>query len=105
MGIKTNRMSFLRGSHRDMQLDDMNNTSSTKTGREHRSYYGISYHLVIYSICRCCWNVTTYKGKVHNMKIEIISFVIKFLLSLSIRPRYETSPIHKHEHIPRKPSL
>ena len=31
----------------------------------------------IYSICRCCWNVATYKWKVHNGKIEIISFVIK----------------------------
>jgi hypothetical protein len=27
---------------------------------------GISYHLRdIYSICRCCWNVATYKWKVH----------------------------------------
>jgi len=34
-------MSFLRGNHRDMQLDDMNNTSSTKTGREHRSYWRV----------------------------------------------------------------
>jgi hypothetical protein len=40
---------------------------------------GILYHLRdIYSICRCCWNVATYKWKVHNGKIEIISFVIKF---------------------------
>ena len=31
----------------------------------------------IYSICRCCWNVATYKWKVHNGKIEIVSFVIK----------------------------
>ena len=31
----------------------------------------------IYSICRCCWNVATYKWKVYNGKIEIISFVIK----------------------------
>jgi hypothetical protein len=23
----------------------------------------------IYSICRCCWNVATYKWKVHNGKI------------------------------------
>ena len=31
----------------------------------------ISYHLRdIYSICRCCWNVATYKWKVHNGKIE-----------------------------------
>jgi hypothetical protein len=32
----------------------------------------------IYSICRCCLNVATYKWKVHNGKIEIISFVVKF---------------------------
>ena len=42
---------------------------------------GISNHLRdtgIYSICRCCWNVATYKWKVHNGKIEIISFGVKF---------------------------
>jgi len=27
---------------------------------------------------RCCWNIATYKWKVHNGKIEIISFVVKF---------------------------
>ena len=31
----------------------------------------------IYSICRSCWNVATYKWKVHNGKIEIISIVVK----------------------------
>jgi hypothetical protein len=32
---------------------------------------GISYHLRdIYSICRCCWNVATYKWKVTSGKIE-----------------------------------
>ena len=40
---------------------------------------GISYQLRdIYSICRCCWNVATYEWKVHNRKIEIISFVVKY---------------------------
>jgi hypothetical protein len=40
---------------------------------------GISYHLRDkYSICICCWNVATYKWKVRNGKIEIISFVVKF---------------------------
>ena len=40
---------------------------------------GISYQLrYIYSICRCCWNVATCKWKVHNGKIEIISFVVEF---------------------------
>jgi len=33
----------------------------------------------IYSICRCCWNVVTYKWKVHNAKIEIIPFIVKIL--------------------------
>jgi hypothetical protein len=54
---------------------------------------GISYHLRdIYSICQCCWNVATYKWKLHNGNIEIISFVVKFRSSLSIsmcRSRYE----------------
>ena len=41
--------------------------------------FGISDQLRdIYSIYRCCWNVATYKCKVHNGKIEIISFVVKF---------------------------
>jgi hypothetical protein len=31
----------------------------------------------IYSICSCCWNVATYLWKVHNGKIEIISFVVR----------------------------
>jgi hypothetical protein len=40
---------------------------------------GISYQLRdIYSICRCCLNVATYKRTVHIWKIEIISFVVKF---------------------------
>jgi hypothetical protein len=40
---------------------------------------GISYQLRdVYSICRCCWNVATYQWKVHNGKIEIISFVENF---------------------------
>ena len=28
-------------------------------------------------IMRCCWNIGTYKWKVHNWKIKIISFVLK----------------------------
>jgi thymidine kinase len=47
----------------------------------------------IFSVCRSCWNVASYKWKVHNLKIEIISFVVKFNpLSLSIsrcKSRYE----------------
>jgi hypothetical protein len=43
---------------------------------------GILYHLRdIYSICRCCWNVASYEWKVHNEKIEVISFVVR------LRPR------------------
>ena len=39
---------------------------------------GISYHLRdMYSICQC-WNVATYRWKVNNENIEIISFVVKF---------------------------
>jgi hypothetical protein len=38
---------------------------------------GISYHLRdIYALCRCCWNDATYKRKVHNGKIGIISFIV-----------------------------
>ena len=33
---------------------------------------------ILYSICKCCWNVATYKWKVHNGNIEIIPFVVKF---------------------------
>ena len=39
----------------------------------------ISYHLRdIYSICMCFWYGATHKWKVHNGKIDIISFVVKF---------------------------
>ena len=38
----------------------------------------VSHERYIYSMCRFCWNVATHKRKVHNEKIEIISFVIKF---------------------------
>jgi hypothetical protein len=39
---------------------------------------GISNQLRdIYSTCRFCWNVATYKLKIHNEKIEIISFVVQ----------------------------
>jgi len=30
------------------------------------------------TIYRYCWNVATYKWKVHNGKLEIIYFVVKF---------------------------
>ena len=39
---------------------------------------GISNQLRnMYSICRCCWNIATYRWKVHNGKIEIIFFFCK----------------------------
>jgi hypothetical protein len=41
--------------------------------------FGISYQLKdIYSICRCCLNVATYKWKVHNGKIEIIFLFVNY---------------------------
>jgi hypothetical protein len=41
---------------------------------------GISYQLKdIYAICRCCWNVATYKWNVHNGKIEIICWLGYFV--------------------------
>jgi hypothetical protein len=52
--------------------------------------------LYIYSIYRCCGNVVPYKWKVHNEKIEVISFVVKFS-SLSIsrwRSRYEADLVY-----------
>jgi hypothetical protein len=40
---------------------------------------GITYHLRdVQSNCICCWNGATYKWKVHNGKIDIIPFVVKF---------------------------
>ena len=48
---------------------------------------GISYQLRdIYSICRCCWNVATYKWKVHNGKTEVIFFCrnVSFLTDHSL---------------------
>jgi hypothetical protein len=42
----------------------------------------------IYSICRCCWNVATYKWKVLNVKIEIISFVVVSCFSTDNRHTY-----------------
>jgi hypothetical protein len=46
---------------------------------------GISYDLRdMYSIC-CCWKGATYKSKVHNGNIEIISFVIvSFLTAFTV---------------------
>ena len=41
--------------------------------------FGISYQL-LYFICMCWLNVATYIWKVHNGKIETISFVVKFHL-------------------------
>jgi hypothetical protein len=49
------------------------------TGFVTRLSSGISHQLRdIFSKCRCCRNFATYKWKVHNGKIEIISFVVMF---------------------------
>ena len=45
--------------------------------KNHKLWNIVSTERYIYSICRCCWNVATYEWKVHNGKIEIISFVVK----------------------------
>ena len=50
-------------------------------------HWNINGDIYIYSICSCWWNVVTYKWKVHNEKIEIISFVVKF----SYRPSLSIS--------------
>jgi hypothetical protein len=41
-------------------------------------YIHIYIYIYIYCICRFCWNVATYKWRIHNGKIEIISYVVKF---------------------------
>jgi hypothetical protein len=40
--------------------------------------YGISASQMTMDMFHCCWNVATYEWKVHNGKIEIISFVVEF---------------------------
>jgi hypothetical protein len=48
----------------------------------------------IYSICRSCWNVATYKWKVHNGKIEIISIVVKSpLLKICVTNDHKYVPL------------
>lgn len=38
----------------------------------------IWYHLDdIHSICSCCWSVATYKWKIHNGKVAVISFDVQ----------------------------
>jgi hypothetical protein len=53
---------------------------------------GISYHLrEIYSICRCCWNVATYKWKVHSGNIYsdmLCSSVLFVFILYSVCPTY-----------------
>jgi hypothetical protein len=47
--------------------------------RIHKLWHIVSSERYIYStICRCCWHVATCKWEVHNEKIEIISFVVRF---------------------------
>jgi hypothetical protein len=60
--------------------------------RNHKLLHIGSTEIYIYSICRCWWNVATYKWKVHNVKIEIIFFVVK-LPSLFIAEKKPNQPI------------
>jgi hypothetical protein len=46
--------------------------------RNHKLWNIVSTERYILYVCRCCWNFATYKWKVHNGKIEINSFVVKF---------------------------
>jgi hypothetical protein len=40
----------------------------------------LSSFMIYHRVC-CCWNVATYEWKVHNGKIEIISFSVLIILS------------------------
>jgi hypothetical protein len=63
----------------ELEIKDTTDTGTSALYLDIHLGSGISYQLRdIYSICRCCWNVATYKWKVHNGNIEIISFVVKF---------------------------
>jgi hypothetical protein len=63
----------LRKKNKDWLARNQNNVSEWSD----MSTRGLLYQLRdIYSIYMCCWNVATYKWKVHNGKIEIISFVV-----------------------------
>ena len=51
---------------------------------------------IVYFICRCCRNVATYKWKVHNGKVKIISFVVKFR---SLFTLYQKNGLKKIEQV------
>jgi hypothetical protein len=72
--IAVNQFNFTRRNHWSNSFI-VSSISLSRKSLKGTTSSGISYHLRdIYSICRCCWNVATYKWKVHNGKIEIISF-------------------------------
>ena len=43
----------------------------------------------IFSICRCCWDVATYKWNVHNGKMDIISFVVRYRFQPHLTVNFE----------------
>jgi hypothetical protein len=51
----------------------------TKEGNPDRNHKLLNIESTERYISRHCWNVATYKWKVHTGKIEIMSFVVKFL--------------------------
>jgi hypothetical protein len=77
--LKKNQKKLARSFHFMFRyIDDVLSLKSIKEILIGTTSSGISYQLRdIYSICRCCWNVATYEWKVHNGKIEIISFVVR----------------------------
>jgi hypothetical protein len=51
----------------------------------------------ILHIYMCCWNVATYKWKVHNGKIEIISFGLGSISSLFLATVYQGNHDRNHK--------
>jgi hypothetical protein len=45
----------------------------------------------IYSKCRCCWNVATYKWKVHNVKLKSFVLTRPSLIISRCMSRYEAN--------------
>ena len=77
--------------------------------RNHKLWNIVSSERERYSICRCCWNVATYKWKVHNGKIKIISFVVKINLWynkwLVIYIKRDWRQLHNNLYIDKEHSL
>ena len=93
--IAVNQFNFTRRNHWSNSFI-VSSISLSRKSLKGTTSSGISYHLRdIYCICRCCWNVAIYKWKVHNGKIEIISFVVKFR-SILIQNAFETLSFISH---------